>query len=607
MAGADAEYGSLPPRAADEAQTPIRNQRTVVPALISLASVALVASTFLLGGRVSSGHTDASLAVRPTGVEQKQAEIYKPHIVFVLLDDVGVNDMFDESSDIAGASPKMKYFASHGIKLTRYYTEHSCTPGRTVVLTGKYTFTTGMQHSMVYPDSQWGLSSKYTTMGEALGDLGYATHLYGKWDVGHYSSTMWPTNQGFDSFYGMIQTEFDYNEHTCCSINGSTSAYDVQSGYDNSPVLENYYSMYMFADKAVAVCQNADPSVPQFTFLSLNGIHAPVSLPAGYENTDDYINLQAALDLKYEPRKTFASVMFIIDQQVDRIVLAYEDQNMWGNSVLIVTSDNGAPSKDLGGENGGSGYPYRGAKSTMFEGGLRVPAFIYSPLIPTEAQGTEIDTLFHGTDWLPTIVEGMAKGKADYADGVNQWDYITGATTKPPRTDVPLCMNYVDAHAGIILYTKGSYYKLFKEDCSLWYNPTDGSSILPDGHSSSMTYDLDTGDCSDSNERMYDLVNDPKELNNLYWQSDYAEIVSELAAQMCDYYSYDKIVDAGDRGHSTVDMEKSFAQNDGYIKYWQTEESTDVKYPRETSWLDSPFCGDAADRARDRKILEPSA
>ena len=91
---------------------------------------------------------------------------------------------------------------------------------------------------------------------------------------------------------------------------------------------------------------------------------------------------------------------------------------------MVVASDNGGSPAA-----GGNNYPLRGAKKTLFEGGVRVPAFVHSPLLAAAARGAVFTGLFHVSDWLPTLVHGaagVARGAAGLAalpalDGVDQW------------------------------------------------------------------------------------------------------------------------------------------------------------------------------------------
>ncbi|CAN0465058.1 unnamed protein product, partial [Laminaria digitata] len=89
------------------------------------------------------------------------------------------------------------------------------------------------------------------------------------------------------------------------------------------------------------------------------------------------------------------------EYQLRRLHDALNDVGLLDNAVIVLASDNGAcPIR------GGSNYPYRGFKHTMFEGGVRVPAFVWSKspdLVPVEARGTTYDGMMHSTDWTPTL------------------------------------------------------------------------------------------------------------------------------------------------------------------------------------------------------------
>ena len=139
--------------------------------------------------------------------------------------------------------------------------------------------------------------------------------------------------------------------------------------------------------------------------------------------------------MTWSARRTFAAAISIIDQNVEDLVVAFKSKlygettttgdddgsgstsrrlgttpaagtSYYENTYFIMTSDNGAPSKDGGGVNGGSTYPLRGYKGKIFDGALRVPAFIHSALIPAAAVGSKYDGIMHSTDWLRTMAVG---------------------------------------------------------------------------------------------------------------------------------------------------------------------------------------------------------
>ncbi|CAM9787282.1 unnamed protein product [Hapterophycus canaliculatus] len=88
-----------------------------------------------------------------------------------------------------------------------------------------------------------------------------------------------------------------------------------------------------------------------------------------------------------------------LDKSIGQLMDYLEDEGWMNNSIVVVASDNGGCPSD-----GGSNLPLRGVKMSNWEGGTKVPAFVYSPShIPHELWGTEYEGLMHVTDWLPTL------------------------------------------------------------------------------------------------------------------------------------------------------------------------------------------------------------
>lgn len=95
-----------------------------------------------------------------------------------------------------------------------------------------------------------------------------------------------------------------------------------------------------------------------------------------------------------------------LDESIGRVVSALEESNMLHNSIILFLSDNGAPTIGLY-PNWGSNYPFRGIKETLWEGGTRGAAFIWSPLITQTPRVS--NELIHISDWLPTLYAAAGK------------------------------------------------------------------------------------------------------------------------------------------------------------------------------------------------------
>jgi len=148
-----------------------------------------------------------------------------------------------------------------------------------------------------------------------------------------------------------------------------------------------------------------------------------------------------------------------LDSAVSSIISSLRGVGMWNNTVFVYVSDNGGDSPYLG---FGNNWPKRGAKGSLFDGGIKVPAFVHSPLLPTLCRGITYNNLVHVTDWLPTLVEGVL-GRGDLLgsrdisgstrqrkglDGVNQWSHMLSGggsySSESPRREIMVNLDYLD-------------------------------------------------------------------------------------------------------------------------------------------------------------------
>ena len=126
----------------------------------------------------------------------------------------------------------------------------------------------------------------------------------------------------------------------------------------------------------------------------------------------------------------------VADNVTAQLVTALHRNNMWSNTILVFSSDNGGDSGDS------SNHPLRGRKRTFFEGGVRAAAFVASPLL-TGAQRRSIEEVLHISDWYatigalakikdPTEAGACAGGACFIVDGRNLWPFLSGEAAAPP-------------------------------------------------------------------------------------------------------------------------------------------------------------------------------
>lgn len=132
------------------------------------------------GGVISSGSQSASdlaaLGAQHAGVAQEHSVFgyTPPHILFLLVDDLGWNDIGYNSNDMTGMTPNMDQLASGGVTLINYYSQHLCTPARAALMTGKYPIRLGLQHEeVIEPNSPWGVPEHEVLLPKYLRQAGY--------------------------------------------------------------------------------------------------------------------------------------------------------------------------------------------------------------------------------------------------------------------------------------------------------------------------------------------------------------------------------------------------------------------------------------------------
>ena len=137
----------------------------------------------------------------------------QPHLVLLTVDDLGFNDIGYQSTDLSAATPTLTSLARAGVVLDSYYGQEMCTPARASILTGRWVASIGFQDTELTQWSTKGVPLRAKMLPQHLRELGYATHGFGKWNVGFCNESYLPWNRGFDSFLGYMTQGISYYEH----------------------------------------------------------------------------------------------------------------------------------------------------------------------------------------------------------------------------------------------------------------------------------------------------------------------------------------------------------------------------------------------------------
>ena len=313
----------------------------------------------------------------------------KPNVIIIYTDDQGSVDLnCYGSKDLA--TPNMDKLAKRGVRFAQFYAAAPvCSPSRAGLLTGRYPVRAGMPGNAGSTKGRAGLAPSEVTIAEMMKAAGYATAHIGKWHLGYTPKTM-PNGQGFDHSFGHMGGCIDNYSHFFYWQ--GPNRHDLWR--NGKEIFEDgkFFPELMATEAEKFIEQNREE--PFFIYFALNVPHYPYQ---GYAKWLKYYK-----DLPY-PRNLYAAFLSTQDEVIGQLVATVDKLGLRKDTIIIFQSDHGHSHEERAHFGGGSSGPYRGAKFSMFEGGLRVPAIISWP--GSLPEGAVRDQVTHGCDWLPTIAE----------------------------------------------------------------------------------------------------------------------------------------------------------------------------------------------------------
>ena len=321
------------------------------------------------------------------------------NIVFILADDLGVNDLavYGRTDH---RTPNLDRLAAQGLRFTTAYVASPiCSPSRAALMTGRAparlhltTYLPGRADAptqkLLHPPMRQALPLEEVTLAERLRAAGYATAIMGKWHLGGAGFT--PREQGFDVYHAGQATT------TPSETEGGKGEYDLTR------------EAVRFID--------ANRDRPFFLYLAHNNPHIPFSAQQ---------KLVGANSSAFEP--AYAATVQTLDDAVGRLVAHLESAGLRERTLIVFTSDNGGLHMPEGRHPRIThNTPFRAGKGYVYEGGLRVPLIVAGPGV---AKPRVVDTPFINTDWLPTLLDLVGAPAGDDLDGVSQRELLSSGTT----------------------------------------------------------------------------------------------------------------------------------------------------------------------------------
>ncbi|MFP5231353.1 MAG: arylsulfatase B [Acidobacteriota bacterium] len=321
------------------------------------------------------------------------------NVVYIMPDDLGWADVgYHHLSEIR--TPNIDRLVGEGLELDRFYGCPVCSPSRACAMTGRSPMRYGMIYGVVRPWATHGIPLNERLLPQAFHDAGYQTWMVGKWHLGLWNKKLAPNARGFDHFYGFMQGAIDYFKHT------REGSVDWQR--NGNTVMEPGYSTDLMAGEAVRLIEQRDRARPFFLYLPFNAPHQPLMAPERL--IESYAGIA---DLK---RRTYAAMVTSLDEAVGRVKEALDRTGAGENTLILFHGDNGGQTKK-----GAVNLPLRAGKSTVFEGGIRVPAFVHAPgLLPAGKRSSQVMT---NLDVFPTLTSAasVTPGNQLAFDGQDLW------------------------------------------------------------------------------------------------------------------------------------------------------------------------------------------
>ncbi len=365
------------------------------------------------------------LARDGSATTEEASNARRPNIVLMFADDAGYGDLSCYGHPTI-KTPNLDKLAKEGMRFTSFYVHPACTPARAALLTGRYPVRPGGVAGVIGPDSDEGLPASEITMATALRAAGYRTKCVGKWHLGHAREAFMPTSHGFEEYYGLLYSNDMIrpwvNTDKPLSLYRDTEA--IEHPVDQSTLTERYTT-----EAVQFIKENAGN--PFFLYVPYTMPHLPLAVSERFRGRS-----RAGL---------YGDVIEELDWSAGEIMNALRDANVADNTIVVWLSDNGpwinmpermAQPGPHGLDNrpwhAGSSGPFRDAKGTTYEGGVRVPAIIRFPgRIPA---GETAQEPVNSTDLFPTLLRAAGAVVPDDRpiDGNDLWPFLQGEVNKSP-------------------------------------------------------------------------------------------------------------------------------------------------------------------------------
>jgi arylsulfatase len=395
----------------------------------------------------------------------------RPNIVIILGDDLGFADMGAFGSEIK--TPNLDSLTKDGVRFTNFYTHASCSPTRSVLLSGVDTHLNGLGNMDEWTaPNQWGvdgyegyLNKRVVTLPQLLKDAGYHTYMVGKWHLGKAPEQI-PAARGFERDFSLLEGAGSYWDMTNFTAASPQSVF-TEDGRYLTRLPEDYYATKTYTDKLIGfIDANRGDGKPFFAYVAPQAPHDPYHLPrewrtrhvGEYDKGWDAVRqerLKRQIELGILPAGTklsermwfipdpivlapatrailgkkmelYAGMVENLDFHVGRLIDHLKKIGEYENTIFIVFGDNGAEGTDLFAQIAGT----PGTRDYLF-------AAIHWSQTHPNAWGDPGSYVAYGPMWAQVSMTPFSQYKGWLAEGgIRNALIVSGPAVKRPKGSI---------------------------------------------------------------------------------------------------------------------------------------------------------------------------
>jgi len=390
----------------------------------------------------------------------------RPNILLVVADDLAFTDIGAFGGEIE--TPNLDALAASGVRLTQFYVAPTCSPTRSMLLSGTDNHLAGLgnmaeelrENQQANPGYEGYLNFRVAALPELLQDAGYHTYMAGKWHLGMTAETS-PGARGFERYFCLLQGGAGHLDQMPL-VGPKPAVYEEDGERINLP--EDFYSSRTYSERMIEYLENRPKDgKPFFGYLTYTAPHWPLQAPnesiekyagkydSGYDAlqasrfkkmqelglttpsmkvmeplpSEKTWDLLSDEEKRIEARKMeiYAAMVDDLDHYLGTVLESLKNSGDFEHTLIIFMSDNGGLSTSEGSPT--SNLPLRAGKGAYYEGGIRAPLVVRwaEKIIP----GTTCEIPVSGIDFFPTFLEAAAAATPDgtQLDGVSLMPLLT--------------------------------------------------------------------------------------------------------------------------------------------------------------------------------------